>query len=79
MLLQDQKAHELAIDTAHAVSPAAATSAGKSNKAAKRQRMANGIGVGGAVTLDTSSCLAEILVMGNGLVEDVFVKQGSVT
>ena len=73
--MQVQKAHELSIETAHAVSPAATTSVGNNGKASKRLRMANGTAVDGPVALDAASCLAEILVMGSGLVENVFVKQ----
>ena len=73
--LQVQQAHELSIQTAHALSPAPATqpkSAARSNKAAKKQSMQKEPAA--AVALDAASCLAEILVMGSGLVEDVLVR-----
>ena len=78
MLPQVRQAHELTLQTAHAVSPAqAATSKHGTKKAAKRQSLQNGPAGLGRIALDAASCLAEMLVMGSGLVEDVLVKEPS--
>ena len=74
-----QQAHVLVQSTAHVVSPAAAAPTVQpvnimKQKAKKQAAHKSSAGVG-MVALDAAACLAEMLVMGSGLVEEVLVKQ----
>ena len=62
----------MSLHTAHAVSPAAAPTPRASSKKTPKKQSARKDGM---VALDTASCLAEMLVMGSGLVEDVLLKE----
>lgn len=66
-----QQPHELNLKTAHAATP---KSAAGSKKAARKQSTQNGAAAPGVVALDTASCLAEMYVIGAGLVEEVLAK-----
>ena len=72
VLLQVRQGHDLRIPTAHAVSPFPQAKVTAGSKTAARVR---GMQKGpAAVALNAESCLAEMLIMGSGLVEDALVK-----
>ena len=78
--LQVQQAHVLVQSTAHVVSPIAAAPSAQPidmmrQKARKQAARKASAGVGMVVALDAAACLAEMLVMGSGLVEEVLVRQ----
>ena len=77
--LQVQQAHVLDQSTAYAVAPAAeAPSAQPVNRIrqkVKKQAAHKASASAGMVALDSAACLAEMLVMGSGLVEEILVKQ----
>ena len=78
--LQVQQAHVLVQSTAHVVSPVAAASSAQpvnmiKQKAKKQAPPKASADAGMVVALDAAACLAEMLVMGSGLVEEILVKQ----
>ena len=77
--LQVQQAHVLDQSTAHVVAPAAepllAQPVNRMKHKAKKQAAHKASAGARLVALDSAACLAEMLVMGSGLVEESLVKQ----
>ena len=74
-----QQAQVLDQSTAYAVAPAtvapSAQPVNKIKQKAKKQAAHKASASGGMVALDSAACLAEMLVMGSGLAQEILVKQ----
>ena len=74
---QVQQAHKLEISLAHAVSPVdlgAERAVETKRKKRKSEVVDENRGIVTAVTLDIESALAELKVMGAGIIEEVWIK-----
>ena len=69
--------------TAHAMAPAAVAASAQlvnmMKQKSKKQAAHKASAGAGIVALDAAACLAEMLVMGSGLVEEVLVKHMALT